>query len=134
MRIKFAPPQSHFWITNISKKMITLEDLNVDIYPMRTLNLLDKKHYKFTNEQLNKSALSGSLYKKQKYVIIRQIPPGETQEPMLPLDRNTTIPTRQRSAVKVEEIKYEELNLPDEEYAEKDADMAENDRLGKWKK
>lgn len=122
-----------FWITNISKKAINLYDIGITIMPMTSLNLLDSKHYRLTLEQLEKSAKSGSIALKSNYVVVRAVPP-DAKKNYLPFDKNAIMPTRHRSAVENEDIKYEELNISDEKYAEENSDTAQQDHLGKWRK
>jgi hypothetical protein len=130
-----TPVQStkEFWITNISNKAISLADLGICIYPMRSINLLDKNHYRhITEEQLTKSASSGSLFTKNKYVVVRKVAPGAPMKTIIPLQENAVFQTRQRSAIEFEKISYDELNISDEEYAEENADIAEENHSGKW--
>lgn len=134
MKNKFTQ-QNHFWVSNITKKTVNLSDLNVIIYPLRSINLLDNKHNTLTIEQLNKSSLSGSIKNKykSKSIIIRMNPPDIYKE-ILPFEDKAIFPTKQRSAVELENIKYEELNISDDEYATDNAELAEKDHLGKWGK
>jgi len=128
-------PTKEFWITNISNKAISLADLGIHIFPMRSINLLDKNHYRdITEEQLTKSASSGSLFAKSKYVVVRKIAPGTPMKTYIPVQEDAVFPTRQRSAIEVEKITYDELNVSDEEYAEENADIAEESHLGNWNK
>lgn len=64
-----------FWITNISKIIITIADLDVVIYPWRSLNIA-KKGFNLTHEQLEASKTSGSLFKLKKHLIISDNPPN----------------------------------------------------------
>jgi hypothetical protein len=121
-----------FWITNISKNIVSLPDLALHIQPMISINLLDNKHYHFTKEQVIKSSQSGSIFAKRNKVIVRQVAPGEKKKDIVPLQENAIFPTKQRSAVEVEKIKYEELEVSDEEYADDHSDTAEIDHIGKW--
>lgn len=123
-----------FWITNITKKAQHLSDIGVVIYPFRSLNLLDKHHYTLSREQLEKSALSGSLFAKKSMVVVRQVPPQTEPKQLLPFKKDAIYPTKHRSTVEVENIKYEELDVSDDTYAAENADTAESDHLGKWSK
>lgn len=123
-----------FWITNITRKAHHLHDIGVMIYPMRSLNLLDNKHYNLTRVQLEKSKESGSLFKKQDAVVVRKVAPEIAGIQYIPFKENAMFPYKQRSAVEVENIKYEELNVSDDTYAADNADMAQTDHLGKWNK
>jgi hypothetical protein len=123
-----------FWITNITRKEVHLVDIGVRIKPMRSLNLLDKRHYSITKEQLDKSATSGYLFTRKNDVVIRKVPPLSEQTHTPLIDRDAVFQTRQRSSVELENIKYEELDVSDDEYAEENSDTAETDHLGKWNK
>lgn len=128
-------PTREFWITNISNKAISLADLGIHIYPMRSINLLDKNHYRhITEEQLIKSASSGSLFVKNKYVVVRKVAPGTPMKTYIPVQEDAVFPTRKRSSIDIEKITYDELNVSDEEYAEENADITEESHLGKWNK
>jgi hypothetical protein len=127
-------PSDFFWVTNISKKIVSLTDLGICIYPMRSVNLLDNKHYSLTKEQLIASASSGSLLAKSKLLSVRKVPPPNTPKVRIPFQEDAIYPSKQRSAVEVEDIKYEELNISDDDYANENADLAEKDHLGKYNK
>lgn len=126
--------EDFFWITNITKRAIHLEDIGVVIHPMRSLNLLDKKHYHLTREQLEKSAECGSLLKKKKSVVVRKVPPGVAPKTQIPLKEDAIFPTKQRSSIELDNIKYEELETSDDTFAEENAESAQADHLGKWNK
>lgn len=123
-----------FWITNISKRIVSLSDLNISVPARASVNLLDKKHYQFTEEQLVKSAQSGSLFKKQNSLVVRIVPPEMPQKDNLPWQEDAVFQTKHRSTIKVEEVKYEELNIKDEDFANENAESAEADNVGRWKK
>lgn len=126
--------QDSYWITNISKKAWHLSDLNVIIYPMRSINLLDNRHYSLTRAQIETSKTSGDLLRKSKVVKVRDVAPDYEPPKILPFKEDAIYPTKQRSAVELENIKYEELELSDDTYAEENADSAAEDHLGKWNK
>lgn len=123
-----------FWITNISKKAVHLSDIGVIIYPMRSINLLDKRHYSLTRNQLERSQASGSLNTKKDLVVVRKVPPVIEAPNYLPIKEDAIYPSKPRSSIAVENIKYEELDVPDDVYAAENADTAETDHLGKWNK
>ena len=126
-------PVEAFWITNISKKIVSLADLGLCIYPQRSVNLLDKKHYSLTKEQLIASATSGSLLAKKTLLSIRKVPPPDQPKfNTILLDENAIFQTRQRSAIKHEKIEHEELKIADEDYAEENSEDAAKEHLGKW--
>lgn len=104
---------------------------------MRSINLLDKKHYNhLTEEQIMASKASGSLKAKERFVVVRKVAPQI--QPTIPytfeFEQTTTIPSRPRSAITTERVHYEELNVSDDEYANENADIAEEDRTAKYKK
>jgi len=123
-----------FWITNITKKAHNLSDIGVIIYPMRSLNLLDRRHYQLTIAELEKCRASGSLFTKKTMVVVRQVPPGGEAPQYIPFKEDAVYPYKARSSVELENIKYEELDVPDDVYAADNADTAQTDHLGKWNK
>lgn len=114
-----------FWITNISNKNVSLGDLNMTVKAFATINLLDSKHYHYKEEQLQKSALNGSIYNKRDKIFVRKIPP--TIEVAIMDFVETNIPTRQRSTLEIKYEVYEELNVSDEEWAAENADIVDLD-------
>lgn len=117
-----------FWITNLTPMNVSLADLNLTVKAFSSVNLLDKKHYSYTLEQLQKSVESGSLHTKRDRIAVRKIAP-EILTANIPLLRETFIPSRERSVLTIKEEKYEELNVSDEEFAKDNADTAVMDTL-----
>jgi hypothetical protein len=115
-----------FWLTNISNRNVSLTDLNLTVKAYSSVNLLDKRHYQYTPEQLIKSAESGSLFKKRNKLVVRKIAP-EILKANVPLSRETFIPSRERSMLVIKEENYEELNVSDEQFAQENADIVELD-------
>ena len=134
MKRFYKRPEDAFWITNISKRVVSLTDLALAIQPMTSMNLLDSKHHYYTKEQLIKSATSGSLFAKRDKVVVRQVAPGVKKKELIPWQEDAVFPTKKRSMVETEDIKYEELELSDDDFAKENADTAEQDHLGKWEK
>lgn len=118
--------KNSFWLTNISKINICLSDLNLTIKSNSTVNLLDKKHYNCTLEQIEKSVSTGSISKKKDKLFIRQSPPEFTKKNTL-VTADEWIPSRGRSIYSIKEQQYEELQVSDEEFAKENADIAELD-------
>lgn len=123
-----------FWVTNISSRNVTLSDLALNIRAFSTVNLMDKKHYKYTLEQLTKSEESGSIFAKSDRIKVRKIPPPRKSMNPIPFIQSSVIPDRTRSIYQVDEKEYEELNVSvedqqkqDEIYAQENADLAEID-------
>lgn len=117
---------AEFWIKNISKMNVSLSDLQLVVPAGRNWNLLDQKHFKYTLEQLEKSASVGSIFKKNDKIKVRNVPPEEIVRPGIYVAVDPSLIQRTakiRSLVKIEEKKYEELELTDEKYAEDVATM-----------
>lgn len=122
-----------FWISNISGRNVSLADLNLTVKAFSSVNLLDSKHYSFNLEQLEKSAKNGSIFKKSKFIIVRQIEPTYLKVDV-PFLHETYIPSRDRSIFNIKDEKYEELNISDEDFANEFADTAELDKQPLFKK
>lgn len=103
-----------FWVTNFSDRNVSLTDLYISIPANKSVNLLDEKHYHFTEQQLINSATSGSIYKKSHLLAVRKIPPNaEIKEPLMIY--SSAIPSRSKSIYEIHHENYEELNISDEE-------------------
>ena len=122
-----------FWITNISKRNVSLADLNLTVKALSSINLLEEGHYYYTIEELEKSAKEGSIYNKRDKIFVRQVEP-EIFKMNVPFNKETFIPTRERSLYQIKQEVYEELSLTDEAFAEENADIAEQDRQPIFKK
>ena len=123
-----------FWVTNISNRNVSLADLNLTIKAFSSVNLMDNKHYDYTMEQLEKSALNGSLAVKNRMVVVRKTPPIVI-EANVSMSRETFIPGRERSTLNITEEQYEELRVEsemradEEKFAEENADLAHMDTI-----
>lgn len=115
-----------FWVTNICNRNVSLADLNLTIKAFSSVNLADDKHYHYTLEELEKSAQSGSLFKKRNVIYVRKVPPTMIKVG-IPLARETFLPSRERSVFSIKEENYEELNISDEQFASENAEIAELD-------
>lgn len=115
-----------FWVTNISKMNVSLTDLNITIKSLSSVNLLDEKHYSLTKEQLLKSEKEGSLFSKRNKLFVRRVAP-EGEKPKTLFNRESAIPSRERSVYIIKEEQYEELHMSDTEFASENADLAEMD-------
>lgn len=118
--------KTEFWVTNISNMNVGLSDLNLTIKAFSSVNLLDPKHHYCTKEQIDKSATSGSLFKKRDKILIRMSSPEIVKQSMT-FDQNASLPSKERSTHKIIEEHYEELNLSDEQFADENAELAEID-------
>lgn len=115
-----------FWITNISNRNVSLTDLNLTIKAFSSVNLLDKKHYEYSLEQLQASVKSGSLAKKRDKLVVRQFAPTIIKKNTA-FNPESMIPTRERSLYNIKEEHYEELAVSDEDFAKDNADTAQID-------
>src|ERR1700676_3614303 len=113
-----------FWITNICARNVSLADLNLTVKAFSSINLLDKKHYKYTLEQLENSVQYGSIHKKSNMIVKRNVPPILPDKKNLPFNRETAIPSRAQSTFVIKEENYDELNVSDEQFAKDNADLA----------
>lgn len=125
-----------FWVTNASPMNVTLADLALNIKAFSTVNLLDKRHYQYTLEQLQKSASSGSLFKKRDKIRVRNVAPPDPEKQKAPVSLSSYLPDRARSIYQVDDTEYDELKVSeedqqkqDEAYAKENADLAEIDIL-----
>jgi len=121
-----------FWVSNISNRNVSLADLNLTIRAFTAVNLLDKKHYSYTLEQLQKSAASGSIAAKSDKIVVRKNPP-KINKANVPINKESSIPSRERSVFSIKEEYYEELDLTaadkrkqDEEFAVANAELSDD--------
>lgn len=133
MKTLFVP---EFWVTNASPMNVTLADLALNIRARSTVNLLDKKHYNYTLDQLIKSKDSGSIFKKRDKILVRDLAPPAIEKERMPFLKDSQIPSRGRSVLAITTVEYDELKITDEkemqkkmdeEYAKENADLAEAD-------
>ncbi len=127
------PEQPAFWLTNISNRNVSIADLNLTVKAFSSVNLLDKKHYQYSLEQLQKSAESGSIFTKRTKLVVRKLAP-EILKASIPVARETFLTTRERSTLAIKEEHYEELEfsaeeqkVSDENFARENAETAEMD-------
>lgn len=120
-----------WWIINISKLNVSLSDLGLTVPAGRSFNLLDAKHFSYTEEQLENSTASGSLFKKSDK-IKRRPPPPKIKPATLLEEAKDFRPGRRRTVIQVEEFNYDELpslnddqNVSDQKFAEEFAHDSE---------
>jgi hypothetical protein len=104
--------QQEFWVSNVSNRDVSLRDLALTIKSRNHVNLLDSRHYSYTLEQLEKSALDGSLHKKSNMLKVRKVAPPEPIKKVL--QKSTEFiqkTTSSYSLVKIEDPHYEELDV-----------------------
>lgn len=115
---------SDFWITNISKMNVCLRDLNLTVKARSSINLMDLKHYRYTLEQLQKSAESGSLYRKSDKIKVCNVAPTfRSKRIQLSKEPLARINNPLFSTATVVEEKFEELLDNDIEMASDIADI-----------
>jgi hypothetical protein len=106
-------PEKTFWITNISDRNVSLGDLAISIPAMASVNLLDKKHYGLTEEQVKKSAANGSIAKKGDKIVVRAVPPVVSGQRPMPFCQDP-VPSRGASIYEMKQEHYEELQISDD--------------------
>ena len=111
-----------FWVTNTCNRNVVLSDLNLTIRAYSSVNLLDSKHYYYTLEQLEKSAASGSLFRKRRIISVRKVEP-EIIKNKKNINNENYLSSRQRSILDIKEENYEELNVSDEDFAKENSDL-----------
>lgn len=115
-----------FWITNICPRNVSLADLNLTVKAYSSINLLDKNHYSYTLDQIQKSIASGSIFNKRNKIVVRNVPPL-TLKDGIPINKDSIIPSRERSVLSIKNENYDELKITDDEYAEENAELADLD-------
>lgn len=113
--MSIQPPEKTFWVTNFSNRNVTLSDLYISIHAESSINLLDKRHYNFTEEQLLASQKNGSLFKKKHLIAVRKVPPQMIPKALIAIDPNAVLPSRTTSIYEIKQENYEELNVGDNE-------------------
>jgi len=114
--------KKQIWIFNFSNKDVYLEDLGIKIPKMTSLDLIKAK---ISEEKILKSAESGSIYKKSKYVTIRKGPTKQTKQILK--NSNEPIVKKQLSGYDHKKESYEELDMDDFDFATKFGDGLEED-------
>jgi hypothetical protein len=115
---KLPITNKEFWVTNICfTKDISIDDLRVRIRRGCSINLLDRKHYSLTEDQINKSLENGSLKRKGHVLKIRQVAP-EKEKLIVDFDKNPRLLKKVRNVVEIETPQFEELDFDDEKEAE----------------
>lgn len=105
-----------FWVTNISKKDISIGDLGILIKARSRVNLLSR-FYKIPMEKLLKSKESGSLSKRKKELLIGFVAPEEEKK-QIEVSSQPLYSEGLRSNYVIEEEVFEELDVPDESFAD----------------
>jgi hypothetical protein len=114
-----------FWLTNLCNRNVSLYDLNLTIKAFSSINLMDKRHYNYSLEELEKSAASGSIFKKRKMLSVRKVEPTVIKM-NIPMVEEVYIPSRERSVFEIKEENYEELLVSDEDFANQNAEMIDD--------
>lgn len=126
--------QDSLWVVNITKRNISVPDLGCHIPAMRNVDLLDKRNYLCTRQQVETSLATGDLSKRRDAIVVRAVPPTAVVAEWIPQDRAAIYPIRQRPATPIEKVHYDELELSDEQFAAEQSDSAQSDHEGKWSK
>ena len=115
---RLPPTDKQLWVTNIStQKDISIDDLRVKVPRCRSVNLLDRRHYSFTEDQIRKSLESGSLKRKAAILKVREGAPV-TEKKKIDWQKKPRVLRKARNNVEIEAPKYEELDFEDETEAE----------------
>jgi len=129
--------KKEFWVTNVRRdKDISIGDLRVTIRAGKSVNLLDDKHYHYTEEQLMKSLESGSIKLKSRWIKVNFFAPQHRVKPGLAVAKTMRFAPKPRSMVDVEYKQYDEidgeLGIDDEDdykFAEEESDMVLEDNV-----
>lgn len=95
--------EKSLWITNFSKKAVSINDLGIRLQPNQSMDILRSKT--LTKEQIKQSYLTGDL-KKTKLYISNQ--PLNIKQPQLSVFTKV-FPRESVSAIKIEHKKFAEL-------------------------
>ena len=125
LNIILAMKRMSFWLTNISNRNVSLSDLNLTVRAFSSVNLMDNRHYSYTQEELDKSVKSGSLFKKRNLLKVRAVAP-EIIKMNVSILNEALIPSRERSLLSIKEEYYEELSVSDEEFANQNSDLIDD--------
>lgn len=123
-----------FWLVNLSKRNVCLRDLALTIPAQRSMNLLDSKHFNYTQDQLETSATSGSIFAKSKMVKVRKIAPVVAVKPgIYVLNEPRNIPLRSQVVIvnkKLEDLLEidDDANISDQKFA---MDFVSDDEIKK---
>ena len=103
---------------------VCLRDLNITIRARSHANLLDSHHYNYTLEQLEKSAESGSIFRKRDKIKVRQVIPEFLNSNHITVSKDPMDRVRNPlfSRAEIKEVKFDELLDSEEELAESIAD------------
>lgn len=115
-----------YWIYNHSKSNVSLGDLGLTIPARTNVNLGDNKHYKLTDEQIEKSIKNGSVSKKQHLLVVRKSAPEKIKK-VKPCNYEPTSFKRKIIGEVYEGKKYDELLLSDEDFANDTTTNTEDD-------
>ena len=124
------------WITNISRKAIHIVDIGVYIYPGKTINVMDKKHYKNVSEDMiERSYNSGSIKEKmeRRAISVRFTNPSTNYFVRLENFNSNVVegfPSKKRSVINIEKPNYEELDVLDSTSTDEAVEIAEADDTG----
>jgi hypothetical protein len=124
---KVRVKEKQFWITNISNKNVCLADLALTIPTKRHMNLLDSRHFNYTEELLLKSKESGSLFKKQNLIKIREVAPDAPIKAGKYISKEPLFMKNVRAGIEIVEPYFEELQVSEEKFID---DLTQGDDAG----
>lgn len=112
--------EKKFWIINTSiKSDVVLSDLGMVIKKLERKNLLDKRYFDFTIDQLRKSAESGSIFEKRRHIVVKEVIPEKALlEPEMVVEfqnvKEPLRPLRHPAFKNIEKPYFEELDFDDD--------------------
>ena len=139
--------KKEIWITNISTKQdISLGDLHLTVRRGQSYNLLDSKHFYYTEDEIKASIATGSIFKKSSVIKVRENEPKkyvmkiEMVNLKNAVERGMNTVRVVRKHIPLEKLQYDDLDFKednieqnasldhesDEKYA---AEMAEIDTM-----
>jgi len=128
------------WLTNICmKKDISIADLGVIVRAGKSINILDEKHYKISEEKIKKSLESGSLFSRRNFIKIRESAPmsfsnnieisNDSRKYIKPLRNAAKIESESYDDLDISDMTEEEIREEEERLAKEIADLDFSERL-----
>jgi hypothetical protein len=109
--------KGNFWITNITKKAVSISDLGTTLQPYKSINLLGSKNSAYTIEQIELSLKEGSLFQNRNRVKIRQSAPEKIESKVEIFEENNFRADKvPRSQIDIIIPQFEELDISEEEF------------------
>lgn len=112
------------YIKNISKQDIHLSDLGIIIKSFKTINLYNIHRFHFTEEQINNSIKSGSIFKrKNKIIFIENLESITKSNTYIKTSKDNLLYDKNRSLIERKKIKIDDLD-DDLDFAIENSDLA----------